>query len=62
MTSLKKKIDPDSLKKLMFFKANKTFWLDVRSMQEIFDRLTGDELLEEEDDDHDEEEINDFDL
>ena len=31
-------------------------------MQEIFDRLTGDELLEEEEDDHDDEEINEFDL
>jgi hypothetical protein len=29
-------------------------------MQVIFDRLTGDELLEE--DDHDDEEINEFDL
>jgi hypothetical protein len=36
----------------------------ARSMQEIFDRLTGDELLEEEEDDHDhdDEEINEFDL
>ena len=40
MTSLRKKMDPDSLEMLMFLKANKTFWPDARSMQEIFDRLT----------------------
>ena len=62
MTSLRKKMDPDSLEMLMFLKVNKTFWPNARSMQEIFDRLTGDELLEEEEDDHDDEEINEFDL
>ena len=46
----------------MFLKSNKTFWPYTRSMQEIFDRLTGDELLEEEENDHDDEEINEFDL
>ena len=55
-------MDPDSLEMLMFLKANKTFWPDARSMQGIFDRLTGDELLEEEEEDHDDEEINEFDL
>ena len=60
MTSLRKKMDPDSLEMLMFLTANKTLWPDARSMQVIFDRLTGDELLEE--DDHDDEDINEFDL
>ena len=32
-------------------------WPDARSMQAVFDRLTGDELLQDED-----EEINEFDL
>jgi hypothetical protein len=38
----------------------------MQGMQEIFDRLTGDKLLEEDDhyhdDDDDDEEINEFDL
>ena len=46
----------------MFLKAIKTFCPDARSMQEIFDRLTGDELLEEEEDDHYDGEINEFNL
>ena len=62
MASLREKMDPDSFEMLMFLKANKILCPDVRSMQEIFDRLTGDELLEEEYHDHDEEEINEFDL
>lgn len=62
MTSLRKKMDPDSLEMLVFLRANKTLWPDARSMQAVFDRLTGDELLQEEEDDNDDEDINEFDL
>ena len=37
-------------------------WPDARSMQAVFDRLTGDELLQEDEDNIDNKDINEFNL
>ena len=63
MTSLRKKMDPDTLEMLVLLKANKEFWQDARTMQGILDEQGGgDELPEPDDDDEEEEDINEFDL
>ena len=42
MTTLRKKMDPDSLDMLMFLKANKELWPDARTVQHLLDWLTPD--------------------
>lgn len=55
MTTVRKKMDPDSLDMLMFLKANKELWPDARTVQHLLDSLTPDDWANADVEDEEEE-------